>query len=231
MATYAIGDIHGCLDALEALLETVPILEDDLLVLLGDYVDRGPASAQVLDFVMELQRTSRCVALRGNHEVMMQDALAGRMDPQHWLQCGGTNTLMSYRSMTDRRNPELSDIPTQHVQFLENQLQPYFETATHIYVHASVFHRYELADQDEHTLYWERFEDLRPHRSGKTIICGHTAQKSGRPADHEFAICVDTWVYGEGWLTCLNVETGQYWQANQKRKTRMGQLDSRSSQK
>ena len=71
---------------------------------------------------------------------------------------------------------------------------------------------------------WERFDWINPHRSGKTIICGHTAQHSGEPADVGYAVCIDTWVYGDGWLTCLDVGTGEYWQANQDGETRQDQL-------
>jgi serine/threonine protein phosphatase 1 len=56
------------------------------------------------------------------------------------------------------------------------------------------------------------------------MVCGHTAQKSGLPRDHGHAVCIDTWVYGKGWLTCLDVATGEFWQANQRGQTRAGRL-------
>jgi serine/threonine protein phosphatase 1 len=74
-------------------------------------------------------------------------------------------------------------------------------------------------------LLWEKFGDPPPHISGKTMICGHTPQKSGRPKSVGHAVCLDTWVYGDGWLTCLDVERGNYWQANQRGEVREGWLE------
>ena len=78
-------------------------------------------------------------------------------------------------------------------------------------------------------LYWETLEAARwrPHESGKTMICGHSVQRSGRPLVLDHAICIDTWVYGDGWLTCLDVEAEVYWQANQRGETRMRNLGFR----
>ncbi|WP_417850362.1 metallophosphoesterase family protein [Thalassoglobus sp.] len=225
MATFAIGDIHGCWNALETLLEQVPIQEDDLIITLGDYVDRGPESARVLDWVMDQTANERFIALRGNHELMMLAASEGQMNPQHWLACGGKETLTSYQQTSQRRIPNIEDISPQHLNFIKYDLRPYYETDTHIFVHAYVYEDAALEDQDELTLYWERFDLIRPHKSGKVVICGHTAQRSGLPANRQHAVCIDTWVYGDGWLTCLDVESGQYWQANQKRKHRSNWLE------
>lgn len=225
MATFAIGDIHGCWNALESLLDCVPISAEDRLILLGDYVDRGPDSARVLEWVMHRSQSGHVVALRGNHELMMQQAIERQFPLQHWLSCGGEETLASYQAAGYGRSlsPEL--VPPAHHLFIKNRLRPYFETDTHIFVHACVDAAVPLDEQDEHTLYWDSFEFIAPHPSGKVVVCGHTAQKSGLPANRGHAICLDTWVYGSGWLTCLNLETGEYWQANQKSKTRFAQLD------
>src|SRR5437870_3329448 len=96
MRTLAIGDIHGCLRAFDLLLATVCPEPDDLLVTLGDYVDRGPDSKGVLERLIDLQGRCRLVALMGNHDIMMVQA---RDDPQafrNWLECGGKQTLESY---------------------------------------------------------------------------------------------------------------------------------------
>src|SRR5262245_38479045 len=96
MRTLAIGDIHGCLRAFDTLLELVDPHSDDLVVTLGDYVDRGPDSKGVLDQLLALRERCRLIALTGNHDLMM---LAGREDPEHfgeWLSCGGKETLESY---------------------------------------------------------------------------------------------------------------------------------------
>src|SRR5438128_1319674 len=98
MRTLAIGDIHGCLRAFDALLEEVDPQPGDVLVILGDYVDRGPDSKGVLDRMLALGERCRCLPLKGNHELMM---LAGREDAEHfneWLKSGGKQTLASYQA-------------------------------------------------------------------------------------------------------------------------------------
>ena len=73
--------------------------------------------------------------------------------------------------------------------------------------------------------YWEKFNDPAPHESGKVMVCGHTPQRDGLPRSIGHAICVDTHIYAGGWLTCLDVQTGEYWQANERRQVRAGTLD------
>jgi len=92
------------------------------------------------------------------------------------------------------------------------------------FVHANYESHRPLSEQPEEMLYWEKFNDPPPHQSGKIMVCGHTPQKSGIPRNIGHAICIDTWAYGNGWLTCLDVGSGKYWQANQRRETRGGQL-------
>jgi serine/threonine protein phosphatase 1 len=227
MRLLAIGDIHGCYDALRTLVDFVPISADDMVVTLGDYVDRGPDSKQVIEWVMERTGRGQCIPLRGNHEVMMLDALRGQIPMQHWLQFGGDMAIHSYAHAQGRGRVE--DIPIEHLRFLDRELLPCYETAQQIFVHATLAAQRDPADQPPLNLYWERFENMEPHKSGKTVICGHTAQKDGKPKNVGYAICIDTWVYGKGWLTCLDVATGEYWQSNQRRETRRGRLDPASS--
>ena len=72
---------------------------------------------------------------------------------------------------------------------------------------------------------WESFNDPPPHESGKVMVCGHTSQKSGVPRNIGHAVCIDTWACGRGWLTCLDVGSGRYWQANQRGETRASWLE------
>jgi len=229
MRTLAIGDIHGCLRALDAILEEADPQADDLLVTLGDYVDRGPDSKRVLDRMLALRQRCRCVTLKGNHDLIM---LSARQDQEHfaeWLKCGGKQTLASYRAGEDWKT--FADaIPEQHWRFLEDDCVPYLETGTHFFVHANVYPDHALEEQPDYMLYWETLEPSawRPHQSGKTMICGHSVQRSGRPLVLNQAVCIDTWVYGEGWLTCLEVELETYWQANERGEKRMGNLGFRT---
>ncbi len=77
-----------------------------------------------------------------------------------------------------------------------------------------------IDDQPDSMLYWKPFQFPAAHESGKTMICGHSSQKSGLPLNHGHAVCIDTWACGRGWLTCLHVESGMLWQANEAGETR-----------
>ncbi len=224
----AIGDIHGCFSALTALVDYVDLRSDDTLVTLGDYVDRGPDSAAVLGLIIELAKSHQLVALRGNHEIMMLDSRESKSWLNSWLQYGGEATLRSYA----RANGEpgsFGDIPDAHIDFLENELHAYYECETHFFVHANVDASAELERQSDATLYWRKLGEPQRHCSGKIMVCGHTPQKSGLPFNNSNAICIDTFAYGGGWLSCLDVESGTIWQANElgeKRKLAIENLGS-----
>jgi serine/threonine protein phosphatase 1 len=223
MRHVAVGDVHGCFKALTSLVEFVELRPDDVLVTLGDYVDRGPDSCAVLDWLIAQQRRGNLVALRGNHEVMMLAARDSGEARAYWEQCGGDAALASYSPFGDKGR--LADVPDAHWEFLESTLA-YHETPTHFFVHANAYPDCPLAEQPDFMLYWESFDDPPPHESGKVMVCGHTPQKGGRPRGVGHAVCIDTWACGKGWLTALDVETGRYWQANQKGDRRGGWLEA-----
>lgn len=214
----AIGDIHGCLTALKTLAKRIPLNpESDFLVVLGDFVDRGPDSKGVIDWLLNWEGEKVC--LRGNHEIMMLEAAAGGKWASGWEFYGGRETLESYGD-----GATFDDVPEEHWDFI-GSLEPYFEIDTHFFVHANADPSLDLDDQPDSELFWERFGDPPPHKNGKTMVCGHTAQHSGLPRFVEKAVCIDTWVYGDGWLTCLDVERDRYWQANEKGEFRVGVLE------
>lgn len=223
MRLLALGDIHGCYTALTALEAAVAPAGDDLMVAVGDYIDRGPNSATVLDWAIDRHAAGRLVALRGNHERMMLDARHDFRALHAWLLYGGKAALASYS--VDDAEPTLADVPERHWQFLEHDCVNWFETDTHFFVHANVLPNIPLDEQPEAVLLWQRFFDVQPHEGGKTMICGHTPQESRRPNNLGYAVCIDTWVYNSGWLTCLDVSSGDYWQANEHGQVRTGQLD------
>ena len=216
----AIGDIHGCINALESLVNFVGIQDDDTIVTLGDYVDRGPDSRGVVEFVIELSKRYNVVALRGNHEIMMLDSREKKGWYDAWLKYGGEETLLSYSSSTTT-SPSFESVPDSHIDFLANDLVAYFESDTHFFVHANADPQVALPEQSDAALYWKKYGDPDPHFSGKVMVCGHTTQLSGLPSSNDHSICIDTWVYGDGWLTCLDVDTGTLWQANESGSTRM----------
>jgi serine/threonine protein phosphatase 1 len=223
MRILAIGDIHGCLRALDTLLGLVRPQADDQIITLGDYVDRGPDSCGVLDRLLALRREHRLVALRGNHDVMMTQARLG-IDRRMWLACGGKVTLASY-GVAVPETCDLSPIPEEHWRFLEDELVDGYETRTHIFVHGNLYPDVPLEEQPEYMLHWEKLVEPVAHCSGKVVVCGHTKQHDGEPLDWETVVCIDTGVYEPyGWLTCLDVLEGRYWQANERGQARTGRL-------
>jgi serine/threonine protein phosphatase 1 len=221
MRLLAIGDIHGSLDPLNTLLDLVKPNSDDIVVTLGDYVDRGRNSKGVLDRLIELKRQVKLVCLRGNHEQMMVDAYRnGGSDLKMWLGVGGKQTLNSYARSP--RADALDAVPSDHWDFLHDSLVNYHESDHFIFVHATILPDYAMEDQPEYALLWEFLPDAMQHYSGKYVICGHTNQTSGEPKAVPGAMCIDTNAYAGGWLTCLEVRNGGFWQADVLGRTREG---------
>jgi serine/threonine protein phosphatase 1 len=212
--TIAIGDIHGCAAALAAVLAAIKPAEQDTLVFLGDFVDRGPDSRGVIEQVLALEKKCGLVTLLGNHEIMFLDALERGAEGGGWLQYGGRETLASY-------NWDIRNFPAPHFDFVRG-LKRYHETATHFFVHANYIADIPLAEQPDYALFWEHlFESPpAPHENGKTAIVGHTAQRSGEIRDLGHVVCIDTYCHGGGWLTALDVDTGDVWQADRQGRMR-----------
>src|SRR5262249_12830903 len=117
--TIAIGDIHGCADALTAVLTAVEPGPVDTVVMLGDYIDRGPNSRGVLDQVIALANRCRLVSLIGNHEEALLDSLRDKSNLRRWLDLGGADTLRSYGWALGGPRRALEDwIPLPHREFL-----------------------------------------------------------------------------------------------------------------
>jgi serine/threonine protein phosphatase 1 len=218
----AIGDIHGCITALSTLVDSVSLCDGDTIVALGDYVDRGPDSRAVLDFIIDLGETHQLIPLRGNHEIMMLDARDKKSWLGPWLSYGGEATLNSYGGSFD-------GVPESHIEFLTNKLVSHYECESHFFVHAFAEADVALQDQSDAALYWRKYRNPQPHCSGKIMVCGHTAQQSGLPLNDGHSVCIDTWAHGEGWLTCLDVGSGTVWQANEAGDTRTMELDAPDS--
>lgn len=222
MRTLAIGDIHGCYTALKTLLEAVDPQPEDTVITLGDYVDRGPDSKGVMDCLMDLEEKCNLIRLKGNHEDLMQKARVSRYDLMMWLNVGGISTLQSYGAASP------DEIPEEYWEFIDT-CEYYHETETHIFVHGGMLPELELEEQDEEDLLWLRLDDLKPHQSGKIIVCGHTPQRDHKIKDLGHAICIDTHVFLNGYLTCLDIESGNYWQADEQGEMREIVLDGASS--
>lgn len=206
----AIGDIHGYTHALDAVVRAADVQPQDTLVGLGDYIDRGPDSKGTVQYLIELAHRCRLIPILGNHDQMAltMDVLGpGGMDD--WLRFGGDATLESYGC----KSP--ADFPPEHIDFLDGCVD-YHETENYFFVHASYLEDLPLAEQPKNVLRWDtlRRRVPGPHCSGKTAVVGHTAQGDGEIVDIGHLICIDTWIYGEGRLTLMDVDSRQLWQAD-----------------
>ncbi len=173
----AVGDIHGCFYTLHRLLEKLELQESDQLVFLGDYIDRGKYSKEVIDFLMELREWCDCHFLMGNHELMLLQYLNSE-DPSLWLQNGGTATLESYESVDGK------DIAESHLEFFSS-CSYYLETENYLFVHGGLDPelsvKKNLQTVERETFCWMR-DHLRAHyletgdypKWEKTVVCGHT---------------------------------------------------------
>lgn len=173
MATLVIGDIHGRLDRLEGLLDSLPYWPDRF-IFLGDYLDRGPDSRGVIDRLLRLAQEEECVFIRGNHEDLALDALdaGGRYPAGLWEANGGGQTIRAYPPARDR-NTWRAAFPPEHVRFLR-ETRLYYETADHVFVHARI-HAEGPAQTPPEVLLWSRIESpLLSMGYGKRVICGHT---------------------------------------------------------
>ena len=196
---FAISDVHGCLLMLKNLVGKLPITEEDTIVFLGDYIDRGSESKGVVDFVIDLKAKHNVVCLMGNHERMLLDYLCG-MNRKLYLYNGGIATLDSYND----------SIPQNHIAFFESLL-PYYETDDYFFVHAGVVKNKPLDEQPEEVGLWIRDEFINSdYDFGKVIVFGHTPFKE--PLIHKNKIGIDTGACFDGVLTCIELPNMKIYQ-------------------
>jgi serine/threonine protein phosphatase 1 len=204
MRTFVIGDIHGYLEQLVGLVDFVGIKPTDTLVTLGDYIDRGPHSKGVIDWLINYR--GKLVPLKGNHEELMIAAKDYEAVKGIWLSNGGGTTLESYGTTT------LDSIPEEHWKFMAS-CRDYHHGNGFFCVHAYADPAKDFKDQNWDTNRWTHLKSGNlPSWNPLTMICGHTAQKSGKVLSSDHLHCIDTGVFRTGWLTCLEPETGKIWQ-------------------
>jgi serine/threonine protein phosphatase 1 len=217
---YAIGDVHGRADLLAQLLAGI---DADIAaypasrvveVFLGDYIDRGRQSRQVLDMLVLRRQRRQMVCLKGNHETFILDFLRNPAIIEHWRHFGGLETLVSYGvtpsvNADQKRQRELAvaflrALPESHQRFLTG-LKTSFASGDYFFVHAGVRPGIPLSQQREQDLLWIR-EDFLLHEEsfGKIVIHGHTPV--GEPDIRPNRINIDTGAYATGRLTCLVLE-------------------------
>jgi serine/threonine protein phosphatase 1 len=225
---YAIGDVHGCYDLMKGLL--AQLAQDfarrgagrrPILIFLGDYVDRGPDSAKVLEALIWLRRRTDLDVrlLKGNHEAAMLAFLDEPESGGPWLSFGGAETLASYgvlppqpdegeAGLARARDELMEHMPASHLRLLQS-LELMLQVGDYAFVHAGVRPRVSLAGQDEQDLLWIRKPFLEATaKFEKVIVHGHT-WIGDRPQVFEHRIGVDTGAFATGALTAIRLEDGQ----------------------
>ncbi len=210
MGLFAIGDIHGCAKTLAALLDRLAPTPDDHLVFIGDYIDRGPDSKNVIDQLLDLQTRCQCTFLRGNHEIMMLDYIENN-ELTLWRINGGGSTLDSYTTVGEVHISEV------HKNFIRNTLL-YHDDPDFFFVHAGIKADLTITENldrfSEEVFLWERSHlKATAFVWEKPVVCGHTPQR--RPINKPELICIDTGcVYnaypGYGYLTAVRLPEREF---------------------
>lgn len=213
---YVIGDIHGRLDLLDRVIAAIhrDVEEhgpDALTVTLGDYIDRGPASRGVLDRLIENPFHTQHIALKGNHEGLLEAFLADPAVGMQWRGLGGIETLHSYGVrvgdiMMGKNYAEAAQqlrelLPATHVSFLQS-LKTSYGHGKYFLCHAGVRPGVPLGRQREDDLLWIRDEFLNSTMDfGKIVVHGHTPVE--QPDVRANRINIDTGAFATGRLTCV----------------------------
>jgi serine/threonine protein phosphatase 1 len=180
--TYAIPDIHGRIDLLESTIDKIvehSAGERSTIVTLGDYVDRGPGSRQVIECLMgwESDRLT-LVNLKGNHEAMMWETCNNLAELNWWIKNGGDRTLASY-GQASQENPDLLCVPQSHLQWIAGLALMHVDQHR-VFVHAAVDPKIPLDQQSEQTLLWKRYPDGFDLGHGRRhVVHGHHANPKG----------------------------------------------------
>lgn len=213
----AVGDLHGRLDLLETLWQQIDAASrlssarHRTLIFLGDYVDRGLHSSQVIDRLLEGFSGFETIFLKGNHDETLLQFLTDPSIGDAWRNFGGLETLRSYgivhppgKSWAETRSELSAAIPKAHVDFLKN-LKLHVSVGDYLFVHAGIKPRVRLEEQREYDLLWIREEFLDSDANfGRIVVHGHTPTET--PDIRPNRIGIDTGAYMTGKLTALVLE-------------------------
>jgi serine/threonine protein phosphatase 1 len=218
---YAVGDVHGRHDLLQSLIGQVLSHADQapdaqkVLLFVGDYVDRGKASKEVIDFLLKFDVPGwQKIFLRGNHDQAVLDFLDDPKFYRVWKGYGAQETLFSYGVMPPRfdddcafaraRDEFVLKCPATHLEFLKNLHYTHIE-GDYLFVHAGIRPGIALENQTPEDLLWIREDFLFSRQPlGKLVVHGHTPGKT--PVRRKNRICIDTGAYATGHLTAVILE-------------------------
>lgn len=223
-----IGDIHGGLRALHQAFERAKVTKDDTLIFLGDYVDGWSESPQVIDFLMELDKTNECIFIKGNHDELLLKWLSESRDNLEWYKHGGEATVLAYSSVSVAHKQV-------HIDFLKSLRNYYLDEQNRLFIHAGFTNMNGVAyEYFQKTFYWDRTlwetalsldtsipTDSPYYPSRLTlyneIYIGHTPVTKINeivPINKACIWNVDTGAAFMGPLTVLNIDTKEFWQSD-----------------
>lgn len=260
-ALYVISDIHGQLDLLQLICDRIlPLRKSDgikdKLIFTGDYLDRGPNSDKVLDFLIDLEKkySDQIVFLMGNHELMLLEAFNLRLDKncnittqanayKMWFTNGGRNSVINY---LERNNLEenvfnfpkhrvIDLIPKTHIEFLQ-RCKKYHEESNFLFVHGGIDPKKALADHEIDEIVWDRsllkfvinaINNKQEITWEKTIVCGHSPQTNQLPIVHEKFLMLDC---GIGKLLIVELNSLEAFQAVSENSDRLLRYELKETQ-
>jgi serine/threonine protein phosphatase 1 len=209
---FAIGDIHGCINTFQKLLDEIRLRKSDTIYCIGDYIDRGPDSKGVIDLILDLRKRGyRIRTLRGNHEQLMIESVMGKEDFDHWYSNGGESTLKSFGVASFKEmKPEYKTF-FKHTRY-------YFASGTYIFVHAGLNFGPEDLFEDRDAMLWIRNFTIDKRKLGdRIIIHGHTPRPLEEIVNPERddvfnldAGCVYKNRPGHGYLVALNLKDREW---------------------
>jgi serine/threonine protein phosphatase 1 len=227
MRTLVIGDIHGGLRALHQIIERANVTPKDTLIFLGDYVDGWSQSPQVIDYLIELEKTHNCIFIRGNHDELLLEWLVNKADNPMWFKHGGESTVLAYANLS-------KEIIEKHIGFLKTLENYYLDSQNRLFIHAG----FTNVNGVEHEyfpklFYWDRTlwetalaldkslkttDLLYPKRLAlyREIYIGHTPVSrinKSVPVQMASVWNVDTSAAFFGPLTIMDVNTKEFWQS------------------
>ena len=226
--TIAIGDIHGGLRALKQLLDEIKITKEDTLIFVGDYVDGWSESAQVIQYLIELQNTNDCIFIKGNHDAWCEEWLASGFVNDVWFQHGGKETIESYNGFSDEEKKI-------HLSFFEAMDMYHIDDENRLFVHAGFTSMHGVEKEFNVQIFYfdrtlwemaltmdkriEKQSELYPNRLKhySEIYIGHTPTTNYgilQPMNAINVWNIDTGAAFTGPLSAINIETKEIFQSD-----------------